>query len=275
MYDFLQLSKDISDAVLDSILPFVGTKAADEVMGIGADGTNTKKIDLVAENAVVEVLKDFGEDVTILSEECGIISIGENPKFNIILDPLDGTYNAIHGLPVYSISIAFVDPVSSTTNFGYVRCFAPDTEIYAIKDGGVFYNGTRVHASSRESLKESSIGLYSSGKGVSKIMPLYKHSRRIRCLGSAAYEMALVGCGMLDAFIDARDLLRITDIAASTLIVNEGGGCVSTTTGKKLDMEFLPTSRTSILAAGNRKLHENIMKIAMADQSGGNNDDTY
>ncbi|MCK5660391.1 MAG: bifunctional fructose-bisphosphatase/inositol-phosphate phosphatase, partial [Methanosarcinales archaeon] len=273
MYDFLRLSKDISDAVLDSISPLVGTKAAGEVMGIGADGTKTKKIDLVAENAIVEVLKDFGEDVTILSEECGIMSIGDNPKFNIILDPIDGTFNAIHDLPVYSISIAFVDLISSSTIFGYVRCFAPDTEIYATKDGGVFYNGTRVHASSRQSLNESSIGLYSSGKGVSKIVPLYKHSHRIRCLGSAAYEMALVGCGMLDAFIDARDILRITDIAASELIVKEGGGCVSTTSGKKLDMDFLPTARTSILATGNRKLHENIMEIAMVDLSGGNNDE--
>jgi len=274
MYDFLRLSKDISDAVLDSILPLVGTKAAGEVTGIGADGTNTKKIDLIAENAVIGVLKDFGEDVTILSEECGIMSMGDNPKFIIILDPLDGTFNAIHDLPVYSISMAFVDPVSLSTNFGYVRCFAPDTEIYATKGSGVFYNGTKVHASSRESLKESSIGLYSSGKDVSKIVPIYKNSRRIRCLGSAAYEMALVGCGMLDAFIDARDILRITDIAASELIVEEGGGCVSTTSGKKLDLELLPTSRTSILAAGNRKLHENIMKNAMTTKSGGD-DDTY
>src|SRR5665648_825529 len=272
MYDFLRLSKNISDVVLDSISSLVGTKAAGEIMGIGADGTATKKIDLVAENAVIGVLKDFGEDMTILSEECGIISIGDEPKFKIILDPLDGTYNAIHGLPIYSISIAFVDPFSSVANFGYVRCFAPDTEIYAIKDGGVYYNGTKVHASSKESLKESSIGLYGSGKGISKIVPLYKHSHRIRCLGSAAYEMALVGCGMLDAFIDARDILRITDIAASELIVEEGGGCVSTTSGIKLDMELLPTSRTSILAAGNRKLHENIMKIAMTTKSGGDDD---
>lgn len=268
MYDFLRLSQDISDAVSDSISPLVGTKAAGEVMGVGADGTNTKKIDLVAENTAIDVLTEFGEDMQILSEECGVISIGDDPKFSVILDPLDGTYNAIHDLPVYSISIAFVDPASTSTIFGYVRCFSPVVEIYAAKDGGVFYNGTKVNASSRDSLKQSSIGVY-SGNDVSKVEPLYKHARRIRCMGSAAYEMALVGCGMLDAFIDARDILRITDLAASKLIVEEGGGRVSTTSGKKLDLEFLPTARTSILATGNRKLHSDIMRITKGKQDVG------
>ena len=268
MYDFLRLSQDISDAVSDSISSLVGTKAAGEVMGIGADGTNTKKIDLVAENTAIDVLTEFGEDMQILSEECGVISIGDDPKFSVILDPLDGTYNAIHDLPVYSISIAFVDPASTSTIFGYVRCFSPVVEIYAAKDGGVFYNGTKVNASSRDSLKQSSIGVY-SGNDVSKVEPLYRHARRIRCMGSAAYEMALVGCGMLDAFIDARDILRITDLAASKLIVEEGGGRVSTTSGKKLDLEFLPTARTSILATGNRKLHSDIMRITKGKQDVG------
>ena len=80
---------------------------------MGADGTPTTRIDLAAEDAIVEVLKADGRSMRIISEEMGELILGDSPEFSIVLDPLDGTYNSSVGIPFYSVSIA----VSSLRSF--------------------------------------------------------------------------------------------------------------------------------------------------------------
>ena len=72
---------------------------------MGADGTPTKSIDRAAENAVLDTLRASGLGFRVLSEEIGEVLIGEKPDYFLHLDPLDGTFNAIAGIPFYSVSI--------------------------------------------------------------------------------------------------------------------------------------------------------------------------
>ena len=94
-----------------AVKPLVGTDEGAKVVKMGADGTPTKFIDLVAENKVVQVLEDFERPVTLVSEEIGEFKIGEGRSEAVfVVDPLDGTRNAIKNIPAYGISIAVAEP---------------------------------------------------------------------------------------------------------------------------------------------------------------------
>ncbi|MGV8089915.1 MAG: bifunctional fructose-bisphosphatase/inositol-phosphate phosphatase, partial [Methanothrix sp.] len=95
----LGLCDDASRAVASSIRDMVGTASGGQMVNMGADGTPTKMIDRAAENAVLDVLQSSGMGFLVLSEERGEVRIGRKPEHFLHLDPLDGTFNAISGIP--------------------------------------------------------------------------------------------------------------------------------------------------------------------------------
>jgi fructose-1,6-bisphosphatase/inositol monophosphatase family enzyme len=84
----------------------------------------------------------------------------------------------------------------------------------------------------------------------------------VRSLGSASLEMCMVAIGALDYYFVGKDILRVVDIAASTLIVREAGGFVKTLSGNDLDMGFNLEERTSVLAACSEKLIDDLLSKA-------------
>jgi len=109
--DDIEFWSTISNTIMveaqEAVRPLVGTEKASKVVKMGADGTPTKFIDLVAEEKVVEVLEDSERPVTLISEEIGEFKIGKGPSEAVfVVDPLDGTRNAIKNIPAYGISIA-------------------------------------------------------------------------------------------------------------------------------------------------------------------------
>ena len=94
------VSYKIIDEVEKSISPLIGKEEACETVKMGADGTPTSLIDEVAEETVIEVLKNSGKTVILVSEEIGEIKIGDGDAEAIfVVDPLDGTVNAIKKIP--------------------------------------------------------------------------------------------------------------------------------------------------------------------------------
>ena len=67
---------------------------------------DTKIVDEVAEKTVIDFLKTNNFEAIIYTEEANYVSIHDNPKYSVILDPIDGSYNAIAGIPFFSVSIA-------------------------------------------------------------------------------------------------------------------------------------------------------------------------
>jgi fructose-1,6-bisphosphatase/inositol monophosphatase family enzyme len=94
---------------------------------------------------------------------------------------------------------------------------------------------------------------------LSKIIGILNLARRKRYLGSNALELCLVACGKYDAFIDLREMSRVTDIAAAYLILKEAGGIMVNERGVEVDTELHPTSRLSFVAAANTNLCKNIL----------------
>ena len=270
-----RISNRIMKEAQEAVKPLVGLKEAGEVVKMGADGTPTKLIDILAEEKVVEVLEDAGRPITLVSEEIGELKIGKGPSEAVfVVDPLDGTRNAIKNIPAYGISIAVADPsgILNSVNdineltiedieLGFVKNFATDDIYNAQKGMGAFLNGNHICPSPRTDVEGSSIGAYIYRAEMSKIDKLCKTVRSMRILGSVAIELCYVADGTYDAFLDVRGNLRIVDISASKLIIEESKGFVTDENCKPLKSGLNVLDRTSIVASCNKNIHREIIEI--------------
>jgi len=264
---FLDLCNRASQAAADAIEDMVGSSDAYSTVYMGADGTPTKKIDAAAEDAILTVLKDDGRSMRLLSEEAGDIIIGirgegdgNEPKFSIILDPLDGTYNAAFGIPFYSVSIAIAKPNLSGTSFGYVRNLANGDTYHAGSGKGAYLNGKSISPSDNSDIHDFCISAYGYRPHVERTSILCKGVRRIRILGSVALELCYVASGRMDAFVDVRRALRLTDVAAGNFILEKAGGMVSNELGDPLELPNGLMNRVDMVAS-NGCAHMDILKL--------------
>ncbi len=143
---------------------------------------------------------------------------------------------------------------------GFVKNFATNDFYEALRGHGAFLNDERITSSTQKDLKRSSMGAFIYGTKFPKIDTICAIIRRMRILGSVALELSYVANGAYDAFMDLRGNLRIVDIAASKLIVEEAGGIVTDERGNLINGLLNVKERTSLIAAGNKYLHYQIMK---------------
>ncbi len=271
--DDIEFWRDISHKIIDEVSkvvsPLIGREKSGETVKMGADGTPTKMIDIVAEEKVIEILKSTGKPVTLVSEEIGELKIGEEPpEVVFVVDPLDGTINALKNIPFYGISIAIADSSDKSLKsltlhdieMGFVKNLATGHLYEAVKGKGVLLNGAEISPSSREDISGSLIGAYIRG-AMDKMSEICKTVKRIRLLGSVAIELCYVADGTYDAFLDIRGNLRVVDIAAAKLIVEEAGGIITDEHGKSLKNKLNVTERTSVIAACNPKVHTGTINI--------------
>jgi len=259
----------IIEEVEKSISPLVGTQNAGHAVKMGADGTPTKLIDEVAEDKVIEVLKECGRPLILVSEEIGEIKIGEGDTGAIfIVDPIDGTANAVKKIPAYAISIAIASSNKQSQHMsikdikmGFVKNLATGDLYEAFKDNGAYVNEKRVYPSSQEEISGSSIGAYIRGPKAGQMNKLFNTVRRIRLLGSVAIELCYVADGTYDTFLDIRGNIRIVDIAAAKLIIEESGGILTDENGDQLNNKLNVKERTSIIATCNLKILKDLMRI--------------
>ncbi len=263
------VSGEIMREVDQAITPLVGEKEAGEIVKMGADGTPTKLIDLVAEEKVVEILEGVERPLTLVSEEIGRINIGSgSPEVIFVVDPLDGTSNAVKNIPAYGISLAIAkinDMDRSMTihdiEMGFVKNFATGDIYQAIKGGDASLNGQDITTSTLTDISRSSIGAYIYRADMEKVDKICKMIRRMRIMGSVAIELCYVADGTYDAFMDIRGNLRIVDIAAAKLIIGEAAGIVTDEYGQPLNGKLNVLDRTSIIASGNSKFHQEMIRL--------------
>ncbi len=233
--DLKILCDNAAKAVFDAVKEMAGSAGAGQNVKMGADGTPTKQIDSAAENAVLDTLRASGLGFKVLSEEIGEVLIGEKPDYFLHLDPLDGTFNAIAGIPFYSVSIYLS---RGDFHFGYICDLAAGTSFYAEAGRGAYARpGGRLHVSSNADLSHFSISAYTLRPNTARIAAIGDTVRRIRTLGSTALEMALVASGRLDAFVDLRGMMRVVDVAAGKIILEEAGGMVTDGLGNALELD--------------------------------------
>jgi fructose-1,6-bisphosphatase/inositol monophosphatase family enzyme len=220
-------------------------------LGMGADGTPTKLIDDEAEKTALRVLEESGLKLNILSEECGLIdNAGE---YTLVMDPIDGTHNAIRGIPFYSISLAIGKEKLSDVKYGIVRNLVSGDTFWAEKGKGAFLNDSPLRTKAFHQ-KDSLYSIYVGRRATPRTYRVANIPRRARALGCASLEMCLVATGAFDMYFlnyhPANYAMRVIDIAASSLILREAGGEVFNDSYDILDMPFEITARTNVIAVG-------------------------
>lgn len=237
-----------------------GTARGNRQVGRGAGGDISRKIDLVAEKAAIEVLRKRGVDATIIGEECGRI---EGKNGYVIMDAIDGTTNASRKIPFYCCSLAFATDfrLSAVTDAAVIDLASGDL-YYASKGKGAFCNGKRIRV--KETGSDIVVGMNVSKIGpvvVRKLAPLMARANHVRLFGAVALELCYLARGIIDASIDLRGKIRPTDIAAAYLIVREAGGKMYSD-GKELDADLGVKTRLEFVAVANKSIRKVIENVS-------------
>lgn len=182
-------------------------------------------VDKQSEKKLVSAFKSMLPDSSFVVEESTITE--KEGKLNWIIDPLDGTTNFIHGVPLYSISVALQE--NGNTVLGIVYELNLDECFYAWEGSKAYLNGDEIRVSDTKKVEDSLIATgfpyydYSRLEEYNEIfIYLLKNSRGVRRLGSAAVDLAYVACGRFDVFYEYG--LRPWDVAAGAFIVQQAGG---------------------------------------------------
>lgn len=191
------------------------------------------RVDKESEDFIVKTILERYPDHKILGEEGGIRG-NEAADYMWVVDPLDGTTNYSQGLPIFSVSVALQH--KGQTIAGVVYAPYIDELFMATKGGGAYMKcrqgePKKISVSSKSSLRVSLIGTgfpydkhadpENNSANVAAILP---HTRDLRRMGSAAYDLCCVACGLLDGYWEMS--LNLWDVCAGNLIVEEAGGIV-------------------------------------------------
>ncbi len=254
--DFLSACDEMARQVEESIRDLVGTAEGGRTVRMGADLTPTKLIDKVAEDCIIGYLTDTPLCSLLVSEEAGKVAF-DGDEGTIFLDPVDGTFNAVAGIPFFALSLAYA--TDGIVRKAYVRNLSSGETFTAEKGNHARCNGVPIHVSDVSSLDECAMSVYGRKFDPSRVMQLGQKIRRWRLLGASALELCYVGCGRIDGFIDLRGTLRVTDAAAGMLVCTESGGKVSDLNGNEICFPNEVTIGRCIIAT-NRVLHHKVVE---------------
>jgi myo-inositol-1(or 4)-monophosphatase len=164
----------------------------------------------------------------LLAEEG--VGVSARKEFTWIIDPLDGTVNFIHQLPLFSVSVALMR--EGEVVCGVVHAPILGETFVARKGGGAWRNGERLHVSSVGTIVRSlAVTGFSydirrkAAPTVNKFRRVVERAQGVRRLGSAALDLAYVAAGRFELFWE--EDLAPWDVAAGALLVEEAGGKVS------------------------------------------------
>jgi fructose-1,6-bisphosphatase/inositol monophosphatase family enzyme len=256
----------MADEVQETVRRMQSKVNIGEDLGLGADGTPTKLIDDAAELVCLKILDEGGEELNILSEEVGYID--NKAKETLVIDPIDGTHNAIKGIPFYAISLAVGKTKLSDVKYGLVRNLVTGDTFWAEKGKGATLNDEIIKV--RPFIPDDSMfSVYMGERATERSLSVAKMPRRGRAMGCASLEMCLVASGAFDVYYlnysPSRYSMRVMDIAASTLILREAGGEVFNDAYDILDMDFDIDARTNLIAVGDPRALQPIRNLEIMD----------
>ena len=205
--------------------------------------------DLKSEKILLETLQYYYPESTYILEEKGRIDGNDEV---IVIDPIDGTTNFIHGIPLIGIVVSKI--IENEITDGVIFNPIMNDFFWASKGKGAWCNNKRLRVSKREALEECVVGtgiphankIYE--KYLNEINQVSKNCSGIRRMGSAAIDLAYVASGKLDAFWERN--LNLWDVSSGVLLVKESGGKVTEINGNTWNI-----SSKDILAS-NSCVHE-------------------
>ncbi len=204
----------------------------------GQEKNLVTEIDKKSEELIVGIIKKHFPTHDILAEESGS-EHGKKSDFRWIIDPLDGTTNYTHGLPIFCVSIGLERKGDLIAGVIYDPNL---NELFSAEKGrGAFLNGRRLRVSQTEKLKQSLLVTgfpYNVNENPDNCIEHFVNflltGQAVRRMGSAAIDMAYVAAGRYDGFWEVN--LNAWDMAAGVLLIREAGGKVTGFEGEEIDI---------------------------------------
>jgi len=214
------------------------------------------EFDKRSEEVVLSSIQQKFPDHAILAEESGHNNTVS--EYQWVIDPLDGTTNFAHGIPIFSVSIGLLKNNSPVVGVAYDPF---RNEMFSAEKGhGAFLNNHPIHVSSQTDLGHAVISTgfpydlrTNPRNNLAQFVQFQLRTQAVRHLGSAALDCAWTAMGRLDGYWEFG--IKPWDVGAGALIVREAGGCVTSVDG---DENFL--SSESILVS-NSLLHEQMQRV--------------
>lgn len=214
--------------------------------------------DVAAETAIIASLKEDIGDIAFMAEESFDESTEPDTGRTWVIDPLDGTTNFAHGIPIFAVSIALMENLQP--KLGAIYCPMQDELYLCSQGGGAWLNDKKISVTDTEFLVQSLVAtgfpydihthLPTIINQTSAVLPKVRDIRRC---GAAAVDLAYVACGRLDGFWEMD--LKPWDTAAGFLLVEEAGGMVSDFFGK----QYSPFKKE--ILASNGKIHQLLLEL--------------
>jgi myo-inositol-1(or 4)-monophosphatase len=197
------------------------------------------EVDQASEQIIIETLLGAYPGHAIWAEESGREHGAQHSEFVWIIDPLDGTTNFIHGLPIYCVSIALA--VRGKVEQAVIYDPSRNDLFTATKGRGAYMNNRRIRVAKRTRLKECLISTgfpYRIDDDINRYLrmmgEIMQRTAGLRRPGAAALDLAYVAAGFTDGFFETG--LQPWDVAAGSLLITEAGGLVGNLSG---DADFL------------------------------------
>jgi myo-inositol-1(or 4)-monophosphatase len=219
-------------------------------------GDYVSQADRKAEEIIHAELSKARPAYSFLMEERGVIE-GEDDQHRWIVDPLDGTTNFLHGIPVFAISIALERQGQIVA--GVIYNPAMDELYTAERGGGAFMNDRRLRVAARTKLSDAVItsGIPHLGRGhhghaLIELKNVMGEAAGIRRFGAASLDLAYVAAGRVDGYWER--WLSPWDMAAGILMVKEAGGFYSDINGGQDVLD------SGTIVAGNEFVHRQLLR---------------
>ncbi len=246
-------------------------KAADEAVKILIQYFDTELVigrkrdynDLVtnadkqSEAKIAEIIYNHFPEHNILGEEGG--DRKRKSEYVWIVDPIDGTINYAHSVPIFCVSIAL--EIKGELIMGIVQSPMTNEKFWSVKGAGSYLNGKKIAVSETEFLKDSLLVTgfpYGAKENMDHCIDHFVNFVRmglpIRRLGSAAMDICYLACGRFDGFWEVN--LNAWDVAAGVLILSEAGGVVTDFKGNHYSIYG-----KQILATNGRTIHDEMIEV--------------
>jgi len=232
-----------------------------KALGVGAAGDKTFPIDKIAEDIIISELESSGLPLSLISEEYGRKELHGGGR-RVLIDPIDGSKNAISGIPFYctSLAIAEGDTIGSIS-MAYVVNLINGDEFLAEKGKGAFLNNERISTQGDDEFHLIAYEAQVPGRDIPRIIPLLSKAHKTRCLGATALDLAYLSQGAVSVLVNP-SLSRSFDFAGGWLLIKEAGGVFTDTKGDSLDGIDLGLEKSApLLASGNQRLHDKALAL--------------
>jgi len=223
----------------------------------GQERNLVTEIDRRSEEIVIEKIRRHYPNHNILAEESGSRTVGTS-EYKWIIDPLDGTTNFTHGLPVFCVSIGL--ELRGELLLGVIYDPNLDELFVGEKGKGSSMNGKRIRVSQSSPLMKTLLVtgfpydiVENPANAIGHFVNFLMNAQAVRRMGSAAIDLAYVAAGRYDGFWEVA--LNPWDMAAGALIVQEAGGKLSDFSGNQHSIY------TKEIVASNGLVHEEMVKI--------------